>query len=83
MSKDCKTIFSLRFGAKMKEIKREEHKGNKDAALEKLLAIAKRLHRIINNTQNPEHYHLYKVRIEDKIIELGGEVPEYLRETSS
>jgi len=76
LSKDCKSIFSLRFGKRMIEIKREEFKGNKDIALDMVMDTAKRLQRVINHSQNPEHYFLYKERITDKILELGGEIPD-------
>ena len=75
-SKDCKSIFSIRFGKKMKEVKQEEFKGHRDIALEKVMDIAKRLQRILSHSENPEHYYLYKERITDKILELGGEVPD-------
>ena len=75
LSKDCKSIFSVRFGKRMREIREEEFRGNRDLALEKVMDIAKRLQRVLNHSQNPEHYYLYKERITDKILELGGEVP--------
>ena len=76
LSKDCKSIFSVRFGKRMREIREEEFRGNRDLALEKVMDIAKRLQRVLNHSQNPEHYYLYKERITDKILELGGEVPD-------
>ena len=82
MSKDCKTFFCMRFGKRMKEIKREEFSGNRDVALEKVMDIAHWLQRIINSSEKPEHYFLYRERIEDKILELGGELPEAWKETS-
>jgi hypothetical protein len=82
LSKDCKSIFCLRFGKKMKEIRREEFKGNRDIALNKLMGIAKRLQRLIKHSENPEHYYLYKERVADKILELGGDIPDTWRESS-
>lgn len=76
MSKDCKTLFCLRFGKKMKEIKREEFRGNREAALQKLMQISRYLQRVISNSDNPDHYYLYKQRVRDKIVDLGGKVPE-------
>lgn len=76
LSKDCKSIFSVRFGKRMREIREEEFRGNRDLALEKVMDIAKRLQRVLNHSENPEHYYLYKERITDKILELGGEVPD-------
>ena len=81
-SKDCKSIFSLRFGKRMKEIKQEEFKGNRDIALDKVMDIAKWLQRVINHSQNPEHYFLYKERVTDKILELGGDIPDTWKESS-
>ena len=72
----------MRFGKRMKEIKREEFSGNRDVALEKVMDIAHWLQRIINSSEKPEHYFLYRERIEDKILELGGELPEAWKETS-
>ena len=82
MSKDCKTFFCMRFGKRMKAIKIEEKKGNRDVALEKVMDIAHWLQRIISSSKKPEHYFLYRERIEDKILELGGEVPKAWQETS-
>ena len=82
MSKDCKSFFCMRFGKRMKAIKVEEKKGNRDVALEKVMDIAHWLQRIINSSKRPEHYFLYRERIEDKILELGGEVPDAWQETS-
>ena len=76
LSKDCKSFFCMRFGKRMKAIRDEERKGNKDVALEKVMDIAHWLQRIIHTSEKPEHYVLYRERIEDKILELGGEIPE-------
>jgi hypothetical protein len=67
----------------MKAIKVEERKGNRDIALEKVMDIAHWLQRIIHTSEKPEHYILYRERIEDKILELGGEVPEVWKESSA
>ena len=83
MSKDCKSFFCMRFGKRMKAIKQEEFKGNRDVALEKVMDIAHWLQRIISSSKNPEHYFLYRERIEDKIMELGGEIPEAWKETTA
>jgi hypothetical protein len=83
MSKDCKSFFCMRFGKRMKAIKIEETKGNRDVALEKVMEIAHWLQRIIHTSRKPEHYVLYRERIEDKILELGGEVPEAWKESSA
>ena len=72
----------MRFGKRMKAIKIEEKKGNRDVALEKVMDIARWLQRIISSSKRPEHYFLYRERIEDKILELGGEVPDAWQETS-
>jgi hypothetical protein len=45
--------------------------------------IAHWLQRIIHTSEKPEHYILYRERIEDKILELGGEVPEVWKESSA
>ncbi len=82
MSKDCKSFFCMRFGKRMKAIRVEERKGNRDVALEKVMDIAHWLQRIIRNSEKPDHYVLYRERIKDKILELGGEVPEAWKETS-
>jgi len=66
----------------MKAIKIEEFKGNRDIALEMVMDIAHWLQRIINSSKSPEHYFLYRERIEDKILELGGEIPDAWKETS-
>ncbi len=82
MSKDCKSFFCMRFGKRMKAIKIEEVKGNRDVALEMVMDIAHWLQRIIISSKKPEHYYLYRERIEDKILELGGEVPDSWKESS-
>jgi len=82
MSKDCKSFFCMRFGKRMKAIKVEEVKGNRDVALEMVMDIAHWLQRIISSSKKPEHYYLYRERIEDKILELGGEVPDSWKESS-
>ena len=79
LSKDCKSFFCLRFGRRMKEIRKEQIKGNQDVALEKLMNVAHSLQRITRQSPHPEHFALYKERIIDKIHELGGEVPERWR----
>jgi hypothetical protein len=83
MSKDCKSFFCMRFGKRMKAIRVEERKGNRDVALEKVMEIAQWLQRIIHSSQKPEHYVLYRERIKDKILELGGEIPDSWKETSA
>ena len=75
-SRDCKSFFCLRFGKRMKEIKQEEFKGNRDIALEKVMEVADWLQRIIKASESPEHYRLYRARVEDKITDLGGEMPD-------
>lgn len=79
-SRDCKSMFCLRFGKRMKEIKRAQYRGNREAALEKLKLITVRLQRIMQHADNPEHYYLYRQRVTDKLQELGGEIPEGWRE---
>ena len=83
MSKDCKSFFCMRFGKRMKAIRVEERKGNRDVALEKVMDIAHWLQRIIHNSEKPDHYVLYRERIKDKILELGGEIPEAWRKSSA
>ena len=76
LAKDCKSMFCLRFGKKMKEIRREQHRGNRAAALEKVMNMAQSLQRITRSSPHPEHFGLYKERIIDKIVELDGEIPD-------
>ena len=73
----------MRFGRKMKEIRREQIKGNRAIALEKLMNVAHSLQRITHQSEHPEHFALYKERIIDKINELGGEVPERWKESTT
>jgi hypothetical protein len=75
-SKDCKSFFCLRFGRRMKEIRKEQHKGNRAVALEKVMNMAQSLQRITRSSSHPEHFALYKERIIDKILELDGEIPD-------
>jgi len=44
--------------------------------LDKIMNIAYLLQRIMTRSRHPEHYALYKERITDKILELGGDVPD-------
>ena len=82
LAKDCKTMFCLRFGKRMKEIRKDQVKGNRAAALEKLMNIAHSLQRITRRSPHPEHYALYRERIIDKIVELDGEVPDRWKESA-